>query len=795
MGLRDEICNGRILLDGGMGTMLQRQGLPLGEYPEILSITNPKEIEAIHRAYLEAGSRMIYTNTFGATGRKLRGCGHSVEEVVRAAVSCAKRAAAPYGAWVALDIGPCGELLEPMGTLSFEEAVELFAQEVRAGVAAGVDAIVVETMTDLGEARAAVLAAKENSSLPVLCTMTFEETKRTFTGASVESMALVMEGLGVDAVGINCSLGPAQILPIAEELARWTTLPLIIKPNAGLPSLDGGEMYTLTPEEFANQMVPYLEMGARLVGGCCGTDPAYIRAIAARMGEHPPVDRPVKRRRAVCSDSRAVELDRARVIGERINPSGRQSLRHALARGDLDLLLREGVSQMEQGADLLDVNVGVPQTDEPALMARAVRELQGVVNLPLVLDSSDPRALEAGLRVYSGKGVVNSVNGEDRVLDRVLPLVKKYGAAVIGLTMDDRGIPPTAEDRLAIGEKILRRAEEEGIRREDVFLDCLCLTASAQQELAGVTLRTLSLVREKLGVETVLGLSNISFGLPGRRLLNRTFLAQALAAGLTLPILDPGARTLLDVVACHHLLTGADQGGRDYIARFASRGDELPPPQNDLVQVRDVGYCILHSLREEAKAACLELLERKDPMEVVSQDLIPALDQVGRQYEEGTLYLPQLISAAESAKDAFQLVRDRLSAAQRTDNSFVVVLATVQGDVHDIGKNIVKVVLENYGCRIVDLGRDVAPEAVLETARREGAAMVGLSALMTTTLDSMERTVRLLREEGLPAKIVVGGAVLTADYSRKIGADYYAKDAQEAVRILKEIQGRCQPEE
>ena len=788
MGLREEIREGRILLDGGMGTMLQQKGLPLGEHPEVLCVTRPQEIVEIHRAYLEAGSRMLYTNTFGATRRKLEGCGYTVEEIVTAAVACAREAAASTGAWVALDVGPCGELLQPMGTLSFEEAVELFAQEIRAGAAAGADAVVVETMTDLGEARAAVLAARENCDLPVICTMTFEETMRTFTGASVEAMALTMEGLGVDAVGINCSLGPAQILPIARQLAGWTSLPLVIKPNAGLPALDGGEMYTLTPGEYADQMVPYLEMGVSLLGGCCGTDPAYIREIRDRMDRILHQNRRGTRPRAVCSDSRVVTLDRVRVIGERINPSGRRNLQYALARGDLDLLLREGVAQAGQGADLLDLNVGVPQADEAALMERAVRELQGVVNTPLVLDSSDPKALEAGLRIYSGKAVVNSVNGEDRVLDRVLPLVKKYGAAVIGLAMDDRGIPPTAEGRLAIARKILDRVEAFGIPREDLFIDCLALTASAQQDQAGETLKALSLVRGELGLQTVLGLSNISFGLPGRRLLNRTFLSQALLAGLTLPILDPGARTLLDVVACHHLLTGADQGGEEYIARFSGRGDELPPPQNDLTQVRDVGYCILHSLREEAKAACLTLLETVEPMAVITGHLIPALDQVGKDYEEGKLYLPQLISAAESAKDAFELVKNRLSPAQRQDSDFVVVLATVKGDVHDIGKNIVKAVLENYGCRIVDLGRDVAPEAILDTARREKAAMVGLSALMTTTLGSMEKTLELLRREKLPAKTVVGGAVLTADYARKIGADYYAKDAQEAVRIMKEIQ-------
>ncbi len=792
MDIRARLRNKEIIrLDGAMGTMLQAAGLKLGENPEVLNITDPDTVRRVHTAYLEAGSEIVYANTFGANAHKLARTGYLPEDVVQAAVRIAKSAAEPYGGLTALDIGPIGELLEPMGSLKFEEAYELFAQQVRAAVQAGADLIAIETMTDLYEAKAALLAAKENSVLPVLVTMTFEQDGRTFTGCSVPAMALTLEGLGADAIGINCSLGPKQIYSLAQTLARWTTLPIVIKPNAGLPAVvDGRTVYDLSPEAFGEEMSRFLELGVSVMGGCCGTSPDFIRELCRNLaGKVPDLSKRVERvPAAVCSSTEVVPIDRVRVIGERINPTGKKLFKQALLNGDMDYIVKQGIDQAEAGADILDVNVGLPSIDEAAMMARVVKELQGAISLPLQIDSSNQAAAEAGLRCYNGKPVLNSVNGEEAVLSRLLPLVKKYGCAVVGLTLDERGIPKKAEERLAIAAKIKARAAEYGIPPEDVYIDCLTLTASAEQEAAMETVKAVRMVKEQLGLKTVLGVSNISFGLPAREKLNQTFLSAAMAAGLDLPIINPNAAPMMDAVSSFLVLSNADQGSVQYIKRFAQEGKAAkaaPAPANN----HDIGYTILHGLKEETRQLCRGLLADAAPLDIVNKALIPALDEVGKLYEGGKIFLPQLIAAAEAAKSAFEEIRMSMPAGDKSTEKGPIVIATVKGDIHDIGKNIVKVVLENYGYRIIDLGKDVPAEAVVEAVERHQARLVGLSALMTTTLVSMEQTIRALREKGCGCKVWVGGAVLTPEYAREIGADFYARDAQQSVAIAKEIFG------
>ena len=775
---------GFLILDGAMGTMLQRKGLALGERPEILSVTQPELIRSIHREYIDSGAMVVYTNTFGANARKLEGTGCTVEEIVSAAVGNARAACRGKRAWVALDMGPLGELLEPSGSLTFEEAYELFREQVAAGAAAGADCIVIETMTDLYEVKAALLAAKENSSLPVLVTMTFEATGRTFTGCCPSSMALTLEGLGADAIGINCSLGPGEIYPIAEELSRWTRLPLVVKANAGLPRPDGSG-YDVSPEEFAREMVRYGRLGVAILGGCCGTTPEYIRQICRALEGQRPARRSFEPVSAVCTPTRTVVVDGVRVIGERINPTGKKRFQQALLNEDLDYILSQGVAQVEAGADILDVNVGLPQIDEAAMMARVVRQLQGVVDAPLQIDSSNPEAVGAALRVYNGKAIVNSVNGERKVLDAVLPLVKKYGAAIVGLTLDEKGIPSTAEERLAIARRILEAALAQGIPREDVYIDCLTLTVSVQQKEAAETLKAVELVTKELGLKTVLGVSNVSFGLPNRELLNHSFLLLAMERGLSLPILNPNTAAMMDAVRAWRVLGNRDPGAQDYVAHYAGAPREKAAPA---ARAADAGHAISHGLREEAAAAVRQLLGSEDAMDIVNARLIPALDRVGQRFEKGELFLPQLLQAASAAQAAFDVVKEAILAkGQPPVSKGEIVVATVKGDIHDIGKNIVKVILENYGYRVIDLGRSVPPEAVVAAVKERRIKLVGLSALMTTTLPSMEETIRLLHRECPWCKVYGAGAVLTRDYAGKIGADYYAKDAKESVDIAKKI--------
>ena len=777
-----------ILLDGAMGTMLQAAGLPMGQIPELWNVTHPETVSAIQRSYVEAGSRVLYTNTFGANRYKSSGCGCSVSELVAAGVRCARAAGEGCDVKIALDIGPIGQLLEPLGALSFEEAYDIFREIVLAGAEAGADLIVIETMSDLYEMKAAVLAAKENSKLPVWATMTFEKTGRSFLGVTVPAMALTLSGLGVDALGFNCSLGPKELLRLVRELSEWTDLPLILKPNAGLPDPATGE-YHITPEEFAAELKEALSCGVAVLGGCCGTTPEFIRALAAATKDAAPAPRMPAKRHGVCCASAAAELFGVRVIGERINPTGKKRFQQALREGDLDYIVQRGVEQQDAGADILDVNVGLPGLDEPDMMRRTVKALQAAVDLPLQIDSSDPAAIEAGLRVCCGKAIVNSVNGKREVLDSILPLCRKYGAAVIGLCMDETGIPQSAEARVAIARRILDAALAHGIAREDVYIDCLTLTVSAQQEQAAETLRAVRMVREELGLHTTLGVSNISFGLPARENITVSFLTQALHAGLDLPIINPNQSAVMDAVASYRVLSGEDVGSEAYIRRFANV-PAAETPKSSAAGEMSLDEAVMRGLKQETAALTAAALETMSELEVVDRLLIPALDRVGERYERQEIFLPQLMNAANAACAGFELVKTRIAKrGEKSVSKGKIVLATVRGDIHDIGKNIVRVVLENYGYTVIDLGRDVPSEAIVETSLRERAGLVGLSALMTTTVASMAETIAALRRSGYEGKIMVGGAVLTEDYATQIGADFYAKDAKQGADIAKKVLG------
>ncbi|MBQ9617443.1 MAG: homocysteine S-methyltransferase family protein [Oscillibacter sp.] len=776
-----------LLLDGAMGTVLQQRGLPPGGQPELLNLSDPELIAGVHRDYVDAGSRVVYANTFGANAHKLRKSGKSVGEVISAGIGIAKRAARGRAA-VALDIGPLGELLEPMGTLSFEDAYALFREMAVAGAEAGADLAVIETMTDLYETKAALLAVKENTTLPVFVTMSFDETGRTFTGCTVASMARTLEGLGADAVGLNCSTGPDRMSPLLRELSENTRLPVIAKPNAGLPDPVTGH-YDMSPEAFAEALRPCLDY-VSIVGGCCGTSPEYIRKLSALLSEpRGRAPRPVQLPPFVCTPVAPCRVDGVRVIGERINPTGKKRFQQALLENDLDYILDVAVTQEDAGADILDVNVGFPGVDEVSMLPRVVKKLQSAVSLPLQLDSSNPDALEAGLRVYNGKAAVNSVNGNPEVMARILPVVKKYGAAVVGLTLDKNGIPKTARERTAIAERILETALSYGIPKEDIWIDCLTLTVSAQQEQAAETLQAVRYVREVLGLQTVLGVSNISFGLPNRGLIARTFLTQAMQCGLTLPILNPNQRDMMDAVSAYRVLSGEDAQCRAYIARFADADapTSTAPAPGGPATIRDA---IAKGLQAEASKLAKDALQERPELSIVEQELIPALDSVGEAYGQGKAFLPQLLSAAQAAQAVFEVLR--ASLAERGGASVkkgTLIVATVQGDIHDIGKNIVKTVLENYGYEVLDLGRDVPPEKVVEAVTENHVKLVGLSALMTTTLPAMEETVRQLKALASPPIVWVGGAVVTPEYAARMGADYYARDAKASAEIAKKVLG------
>ena len=786
--IKDLFDQNYIVLDGAMGTMLQKSGEMGDVLPEVLNIEKPELITNIHKAYIDAGANVVYANTFGANRYKMKDAGYSVEELIGAAINNAKNATKDTGSKVALDMGPIGKLLEPLGDLSFEEAYDIFKEEVIAGRDA--DLIVIETMTDLLETKAAVLAAKENSDKPVMVTMTFEENKRTFTGVSIPSMCHTLEGLGVDALGVNCSLGPKELLPIVEEIVGLVKVPVIVKANAGLPDPVTNE-YSLKPEDFASNYKEMRKIGVKVFGGCCGTNPDYIVEISKVLKETEVEKESVKETLSVCSATKTVDVDRPRIIGERINPTGKKRFKQALIEQDMNYILSQAIEQVDAGADILDVNVGLPEIDEPEMMVKTIKALQAVVDVPLQLDSSDPEAIEAGLRVYNGKPIINSVNGDDEVLDSILPIVKKYGASVIGLTLDSNGIPKTVDDRINIAKKIMDKALSYGIDKKDIIIDCLTMTVATDQNAAKDTLRALKYVKEELGLRTVLGVSNVSFGMPNRPRVNQVFLQMALNSGLDLPIINPNIPAMTDTVKNYSSLEEIDINSFDFFEYANIQTEEEDDSESE--KITDPKEAILYAMQkgmsERAKEITKDLLETKTPMEIINEYLIPSLDKIGEEFEKGTLFLPQLIMAADTAKDSFDVIKTHLAnTGEETESKGKIIVATVKGDIHDIGKNIVKVILENYGYDVIDLGRDVSPEEIVETTKKENCKLVGLSALMTTTLPAMIETIEMLDEID-DCKVMVGGAVLTEDYAMQIGADYYSKDAKMSVDIAKEVLG------
>ena len=787
-----ELFNNRefIIMDGAMGTMLQERGLDTGKVSEVLNITNGEDVKAIHRAYIDAGCNMINTCSFGVTEFKTEGSGYTVEELMEAAIRNAKEAVYESGkdVKIALDIGPTGRLLEPNGNLPFEEAVKVFKRQIRAG--RGADLIVIETMTDLYELKAALIAAKEETDLPVICTMSFEKDMRTFTGTEIRSMALTAEGLGADAIGLNCSLGPAEFRPLIETLSKWTTLPIVSKANAGLPDPATGK-YLVGPAEFARLTAELIPYGVKFVGGCCGTNPEFIKEIADLFATKKYVKQNPCIPAAVCTPENTVVIDRPRVIGERINPTGKKKLKEALLEGNMDYILNQAADQIRDGAELLDVNTGVPGLNEKEVIVNVIKNLQGITNAPLVIDSNDPEVIEAALRVYSGKAVVNSVNGEEKSLNTILPIVKKYGAAVIGLTLDEEGIPKTVEKRVEIAEKIMKRALETGIPKRDIFIDCLTLTVSAEQENAANTLKAIEIVKNRLGLKTVLGVSNISFGLPNRGIINHNFLQMALYAGLDLPIMNPGAAEMMESVAVYNLIMNVDKGAAQYIKKYSSEKKTVSvagETEKNVESLSELEYAIRNGLNGRCREIVTEELKSVSAMDIINSQLIPVLDRAGKDFEKGIIFIPQLMLTASTAQVAFDVVKTHLKkSGVETESRGKVVTATVKGDIHDIGKNIVKVILENYGYEVIDLGKDVEAEAVLEAVKKDDVKLVGLSALMTTTLPAMKKTIKLLRAEAPDAKIMVGGAVLTYEYAMEIGADFYVKDAKESADRAKEV--------
>lgn len=771
--LKDRI----VVFDGAFGTMLQKKIKNPGTVPELLNLERPEIISEIHREYVLAGADVITANTFGANELKAGGREIS-EKIIRAAVKLAKAAA--KGRYVALDIGPTGRLLEPMGSLSFEEAYDIFARQIKAGKDA--DLILIETMTDLAELKAALLAARENSDLPVICSMTFENNCRTFTGCDAEAYALTASPLA-DAVGVNCSLGPDQLLPVVRKILSATDKPVIVQANAGLPDENGN--YGVSAEQFAQTYKTFIKEGVRIIGGCCGTTPEYIKLLKTLAENEKPRPTSFQPRSAVCSANKVVHIDGVRVIGERINPTGKKAMKAALYEGNYDYVATQAIEQTDAGADILDVNAGLPELNEAEVLEKIVKKVQAVSDLPLQIDSGKPEAIERALRTTFGKAIVNSVNGEDKILDSILPIVKKYGAAVVGLTIDENGIPKTAQKRVEIAEKIIRRAKEYGIPEEDIFIDCLTLTVSAEQAQTKETLEAIREIKKKYRVKTVLGVSNISFGLPSRPIINTAFLISAIAAGLDLPILNPNLPENMQAIAAMKVLTGEDKNCAAYTSEFSGVTVQTSISKTALKKEEstneDIFYCIRKGLPAAADRA-RELLEKVSPLDLIDQYLIPALNAVGDDYEKGILFLPQLISAAESAKLCFAEVKKRLTSDVTAEKGKIV-LATVKGDIHDIGKNIVKTVLENYGYTVLDLGKNVPPEEIVNACKKHSIRLCGLSALMTTTVPSMEETIRLLRAECPDCKVMVGGAVLNADYAKKIGADWYCKDANADVKI------------
>ena len=799
MNILDYLKNNVLILDGGMGTLLQANGLEAGELPESWNISHPEVIQKIHRDYYNAGSNVVSTNTFGANLLKLSA--DELDDVVRAAVEnarIAKDTTKNKGEkFIALDIGPSGKLLKPYGDLDFEDAVAIFAETVRLGVKYGVDLIFIETMNDSYETKAALLAAKENSSLPIFVSNAYGSDGRLMTGSTPAAMVAMLEGMGADAIGANCSLGPRQLTPIVEELLEYASIPVLLKPNAGLPEIkDGKTVYDITPVEFGKEVASLVNKGVRICGGCCGTTPEYIKAI--KDNSLNPVTQAKKERTLVSSYTHAVDFDKSPIlIGERINPTGKKRFKQALRDNDLDFILKEGLDQEDCGVHILDVNVGLPEINEAEMIKRVVCELQAVTALPLQIDTADPHAMETALRRYNGKAMINSVNGKADSMSAIFPLVQKYGGVVVALTLDENGIPETVDGRVEIAKKILKTAEEYGIDKKDIVFDTLTMTVSAEPTAAKVTLGALRKIRGELGCKTVLGVSNVSFGLPNRDIINGVFFANALENGLTAAIMNPYSVEMMKTYHSYRALNGLDENFADYMA-FASTVEPgastvttptAKSPANDaVVSLKDA---IVKGLKDKAKELTSAMLVDSEPLEIVRNHIIPALDFVGKGFESHTVYLPGLLMSAEAAKSAFEPISERLAATKDgSSHRLTVIMATVKGDIHDIGKNIVSLLLENYGFNVIDLGKDVSPEAILAATEAHHAPIVGLSALMTTTVPAMEETIKLLREKAPWCRIVVGGAVLTEDYANMIGADKYAADAMETVRYAESIEAQ-----
>ena len=805
MNIRERLGKELLFLDGGMGTLLQAEGLAPGELPETWNIEHPEKVEAIHRRYYEAGSDVVLANTFGANVCKFHDDRYTVEEVIRAGIANAKRAGEQIGkeTYVALDMGPTGKLLKPMGDLDFDDAYEAFAEAVRYGEKYGADLIHIETMSDTYEVKAAILAAKENSSLPVFVTMIFDERGKLLTGGDVPSVVAMLEGLRVDALGLNCGLGPKQMLPILNDLRRYTSLPIIVKPNAGLPKQKNGETYyDVEPDEFARIMQEVVKEGACVIGGCCGTTPEHIKKLVEECKDLPLREIEKKHDTIVSSYGQAVILDdMPRIIGERINPTGKKKFKEALKNEDMDYILKEAITQQDKGAHILDVNVGLPDIDEVAMMEKVVKELQSVTSLPLQIDTVDGKAMERAMRIYNGKPMINSVNGKQVSMDEVFPLIRKYGGVVVGLTIDEEGIPKDAEGRVRVAGKLINEAAKYGIDKKDIVIDVLTMTISSERDGAKVTLEALKRVREEFGVRTVLGVSNISFGLPRRPIVNSYFYAMAMQNGLTAGIINPSSEDMMKAYRSYNALMGFDENCTNYISTYAGTTETVTVQASQAAAATGnapkaagvemtLKYAIERGLKEEAHHITRDLIGTREPLDIIQEELIPALNVVGEGFEKGTVFLPQLLMSADAAKIAFAVIKDVLaSSGQEEEKKEKIILATVKGDIHDIGKNIVKVLLENYGFDVIDLGKDVPPEAIVEKAVEENVTLVGLSALMTTTVVSMEETIKLLREKKPDCKVMVGGAVLNQDYADMIGADFYGKDAMQSVHYAQKFFG------
>lgn len=781
MNILEAIKKRKIYFDGGFGTVLQEMGLESGEQPAQWNIDHPDRITAIHKAYLEAGSDIVTTNTFGVNSLKF----NNASKYAEAAVKCAKEAVKGYeNKYIAYDIGPTGRLIKPMGNMEFEEAVSIFKECTEYAVNFGADLIIIETMNDSYETKAALLAAKENSSLPVFVTNAYDERQKLMTGADPKTMIAMLEGLGADAIGMNCSFGPDKMLPIVKTYAEYASVPIIVNPNAGLPQIkDGQTVYDISPDAFAGIMAEIAEQGAMILGGCCGTTPEHIRKMADRVKEVPFRPAVPKPHSLVSSYSHTAELGSLPlIIGERINPTGKKKVKEALRNRDYNYILTEAIKQEEAGSHILDVNAGIPDIDEPEVLSELVRELQTVTDLPLQIDTSDTAALEKAMRIYNGKPMVNSVNGSAKSMNTVFPLVKKYGGVVVALTMDEDGIPETAEGRFNIAQRIVNKAAEYGIDKKDIIVDPLTMTVSSDDTSAATTLAAVTMIKQKLGVSTSLGVSNVSFGLPNRSIINSAFFTMALYAGLDAAIMDPYSPDMMKAYYSYKALSGKDKGCMEYIAYTEGREEKKQEVKTEEITL---SYAIQKGLSEAAEKITAALLENTAPIDIINTELIPALNAAGEEFEAKKIFLPQLIMSAEAAGRAFDILKSRMPS--NTDESKKIVIATVKGDIHDIGKNIAKALLESYGFYVVDLGRDVPPETVLENAK--GCSLIGLSALMTTTVPSMEETIRLMREHSPETKILVAGAVITADYAEQIGADYYAADAMDTVRIAQMVIG------